>query len=256
MRFRPCIDLHNGVVKQIVGTSLGDDDPITNFTSERSPAYYAQMYRDDSLDGGHVIMLGPGNEESAQEALAAFPYGLQLGGGINLNNARRWLDRGAAQVIVTSHLFVDGRFRQDHLENLATKVGSHNLVVDLSCARVDGAYIAMTERWQRATDLEITAANLRKVAACCSQFLVHATDVEGKQSGIAKEVVQLLGDITPIATTYAGGIRSFAEIELIETLGGGRLDFTVGSALDVFGGTSIRYRELGDFNREREILDG
>ena len=248
MRFRPCIDLHDGVVKQIVGASLAEgNEPVTNFASDRSASYYAQLYRDDGLAGGHVIMLGPGNEAAAEETLRTFPNGLQLGGGIDRGNARSWLERGAAQVIVTSYLFVDGRFQQDRLEDLAWEVGSENLVVDLSCARLGESFVAMTDRWQRPTDLEITM-----LAEFCSQFLVHATEVEGKQEGIATDLVRLLGAIAPITTTYAGGIRRFEEIERIDELAQGRLDFTVGSALDIFGGTGIRYRELVAFNRARE----
>ena len=253
MRFRPCIDLHNGVVKQIVGASLGEGhEPATNFASDRPASYYAKLYRDDGLAGGHVIMLGPGNEAAAEEALSTFPNGLQLGGGIDRSNARSWLERGAAQVIVTSYLFVDGRFQQDRLEDLASEVGSENLIVDLSCAPSGESFVAMTDRWQRPTNLEITEANLTMLAEFCSQFLVHATEVEGKQKGIAHEVVKLLGEIAPITTTYAGGIRSFEEIERIDELAQGRLDYTVGSALDIFGGTGIRYRELVAFNRARE----
>ena len=253
MRFRPCIDLHNGVVKQIVGASIGEgNEPVTNFASDKSASYYAQLYRDDGLAGGHVIMLGPGNEAAAEETLSTFPNGLQLGGGIDRGNARSWLERGAAQIIVTSYLFVDGRFQQDRLEDLAWEVGSENLVVDLSCARSGEGFVAMTDRWQRPTDLEITEANLTMLSEFCSQFLVHATEVEGKQEGIATGVVELLGEIAPITTTYAGGIRSFKEIERIDELAQGRLDFTVGSALDIFGGTGIRYRDLVAFNRARE----
>jgi phosphoribosylformimino-5-aminoimidazole carboxamide ribotide isomerase len=252
MRFRPCIDLHNGVVKQIVGASLGEgNEPATNFVSDRSASHYAQLYRDDGLSGGHMIMLGPGNETAAAAALAAFPNGLQIGGGIDRSNAQSWLERGAAQIIVTSYLFVDGRFRQDRLEELASEVGSHNLVVDLSCARSGDTFVAMTDRWQRRTDLDITEANLTMLSEFCSQFLVHATEVEGTQMGIATDVVKLLGEIAPIATTYAGGIRSFEEIERIGELAQDRLDFTVGSALDIFGGTGIRYRELVAFNRDQ-----
>ena len=75
MRFRPCIDLHEGRVKQIVGTSLRDGiAPQTHFIAPpHPPAYFAARYCCDQLFGGHVIMLGPGNEDAATQALAAFP---------------------------------------------------------------------------------------------------------------------------------------------------------------------------------------
>ena len=249
MRFRPCIDLHQGQVKQIVGSTLRDGAvPETNFVAEKPPAYFAELYRHDNLHGGHVIMLGPGNEQAATHALATFPGGLQLGGGINANNAPDWLDRGAAQVIVTSYAFRDGQLHRDNLQRVVDAAGRERLVLDLSCGLRDGLYVVMTDRWQQATDFEINADNLAFLAESCCEFLVHATDVEGKQQGVDEELVALLGEIAPIPTTYAGGVRSRADIDVIDRLGQGKLDFTVGSALDIFGGTGLNYEEMAAVN--------
>ena len=250
MRFRPCIDLHNGVVKQIVGASLRDGDgPQTNFTADQPAFYFADRYRRDGLHGGHVIMLGPGNETAATAAVAAFLGGLQVGGGINPQNAAAWLQRGAAGVIVTSHVFQDGKLRRDRLQDMVDAVGASRLILDLSCHKIDGRYVAMTDRWQTATDLEINASTLADLTPSCCEFLIHATAVEGRQAGIDAELVALLGRIAPLPVTYAGGIRSMADVEQIRELGQGRLDFTVGSALDLFGGTGLRYADLVALNR-------
>lgn len=249
MRFRPCIDLHQGQVKQIVGSTLCDGAvPETNFVTEKPPAYFAELYRHDNLHGGHVIMLGPGNEQAATHALATFPGGLQLGGGINANNAPHWLDRGAAQVIVTSYAFRDSQLHRDNLQRVVDAAGRERLVLDLSCGLREGRYVVMTDRWQQATYFEINADNLAFLAESCCEFLVHATDVEGKQQGVDEELVALLGEIAPIPTTYAGGVRSRADIDVIDRLGQGKLDFTVGSALDIFGGTGLNYEEMAAVN--------
>ncbi len=248
MRFRPCIDLHQGVVKQIVGATLREgDEPDTNFAAQRPASYFAELYRGDGLEGGHVIKLGPGNEEAAREALAAFPGGMHIGGGIDAENGQEWLGRGAAAVIVTSYVFKDGRLHRDHLERMVEAVGAERLVLDLSCARRDGRYVVATDRWQKFTDFEINSANLEQLATTCGEFLIHATEVEGKQEGIDAELVRLLGDSAPLPTTYAGGIRSLDDVEQVGRLGQGRLDFTVGSALDLFGGRGVRYQELLHF---------
>ena len=250
MRFRPCIDLHNGVVKQIVGASLQDGaDPQTNFTADQPAAYFADRYRQDGLHGGHVIMLGPGNETAAAAAVTAFPGGLQVGGGINPQNAAAWLHRGAAGVIVTSYVFQSGKLRRDRLQDMVDVVGASRLILDLSCRKIDGRYVAMTDRWQTATDLEINVSTLADLAPSCYEFLIHATAVEGRQAGIDAELVALLGRIAPLPVTYAGGIRSMADVEQIRESGQDKLDFTVGSALDLFGGTGLRYAELVALNQ-------
>lgn len=247
MRFRPCIDLHEGQVKQIVGSTLTEDGARlqTNFSSTLPPEYYAELYRGDGLVGGHVIMLGPGNEKAAARALAAWPGGLQVGGGITGDNAATWLDRGASHVIVTSWVFHDGMLDFDRLEQLRQRIGAKRLVLDLSCRRRgDGHYYVVTDRWQKFTDLAVNSDTLGRLAAFCDEFLVHAVDVEGQCCGIDSRLLAVLAASTPLPTTYAGGVRSFADLEEIRTSGGGKIDVTVGSALDIFGGTDLRYQDV------------
>jgi phosphoribosylformimino-5-aminoimidazole carboxamide ribotide isomerase len=252
VRFRPCIDVHEGVVKQIVGASLEDAAaPIENFTADHPAAWYAELYRADALEGGHVCALGPGNDAVIEEALRAYPGGLAVGGGVRPDNAARWLECGARAVIATSFLFESGRFQRERLAELSQTVGPERLILDLSCARDSpgGSYFAMADRWQTRTDLEVCRETLHELAASCAGFLIHGVAVEGRQSGIDVELVELLGDSTPLPTTYAGGVSSQADIDEIGRRGGGRLDFTVGSALDLFGGRGLRYRELVEWNR-------
>jgi len=247
--FRPCIDLHEGKVKQIVGGTLGDAGLRTNFVSERPAAWYAQLYRRDGLTGGHVILLGPGNEPAARAALAAYPGGLQIGGGVTAENAAGWLAAEAAQVIVTSWVFREGRVDWDRLEQLSRLVGPERLVLDLSCRRRDGRYYVVTDRWQKFTELTVTAETLQQFSRYCCEFLVHAVDVEGLCQGIDRELVEMLGTHTPIPTTYAGGARSLADLADVTRLGRGRIDLAIGSALDIFGGTGVRYEDIVAFNR-------
>ena len=246
MRFRPCIDLHDGKVKQIVGATLGAENAglRTNFSSTLPPAHFAALYRRDNLTGGHIIMLGPGNEAAALDALAAWPGGMQLGGGITDKNAARWLDRGASHVIVTSHVFHDGQLDRDRLGKLSRLVGRERLVLDLSCRWRDDGYYVVTDRWQTFTGLRISPSLLDDLAACCAEFLVHAVDVEGTCTGVDARLLDLLAESIPIPTTYAGGVASAADLELIRAAGRGRIDVTVGSALDLFGGSGLRYRDL------------
>jgi len=257
VRFRPCIDLHNGRVKQIVGSTLRDSceaELVTNFESDTSPAHFAEMYRRDGLVGGHVIKLGPGNDAAAAAALAAYPGGLQLGGGVTPENASSWLERGAAQVIVTSYVFVDERFSPQRLRQLAGAVGRERLVLDLSCRRVGSEFRVAANRWQTITDLAVGRDSLAELSAFCSEFLVHAADVEGKQGGVDEELIAALADWSPIPVTYAGGIRCMDDVRLVERLGGGRVDVTVGSALDIFGGRGLRYDDLVAYDRARREL--
>lgn len=247
MKFRPCIDLHEGVVKQIVGSTLSDDRPVhlaTNFQAEKSPEWFAQLYKKDGLDGGHVIMLGPGNEDAARNALSAWPGGLQIGGGIHADNASAWIDAGASAVIVTSFVFHDGVIDEDRLNQLVRKIGKDRLVLDLSCRWKEDKYIIVTNRWQTFTSEAISFDLLDRLAAFCSEFLIHAVDVEGKMSGIETDLVRLIGRWNGIPVTYAGGIRSLADIRTIQELGQERIDFTVGSALDIFGGDLLKYDDL------------
>ena len=250
--FRPCIDLHEGKVKQIVGGSLGDAGLRTNFVSEKSAAWFAGLYRRDGLAGGHVIMLGPGNETEARAALAAFPGGLQIGGGVNAQNAPGWLDAGASHVIVTSWVFRDGCVDWARLAELVKAIGKEKLVLDLSCRKRGENYVVVTDRWRKFTELSVNAGNLRKLAESCAEFLVHAVDVEGLCRGIDAELVEKLGNWTPIPATYAGGANSLADLEEVTRLGRGKIDLTIGSALDIFGGSGVKYEDCVQFNRRRK----
>ena len=247
MKFRPCIDLHNGEVKQIVGGSLKDGaEPQTNFVSERDAAWYAELYKSDQLTGGHVIKLGSGNDDAARSALAAWPGGLQIGGGIHAENAIQWLEAGAAQVIVTSSIFEAGQINPEKLKQLVSKVGKNRLVLDLSCRKRDGKYFVVTDRWQTFTQTVVDEKSLNELAQNCCEFLIHGVDVEGTQQGMDEELIQLLAQSSPIPSVYAGGVRSFRDLEKIKEVGQNRIDVTIGSALDLFGG-SMSYRDVVDF---------
>lgn len=252
--FRPCIDLHGGQVKQIVGGSLRDDGQglRTNFVAAQPPAWFAQRYRDDRLAGGHVIKLGPGNDQAAREALAAWPDGLHLGGGIDAASAPGWIAAGAQKVIVTSWLFPDGAFAPERLAALERAVGRNRLVVDLSCRRSADGWCVAIDRWQRLTSFAIDQANLCRVARSCSELLIHAADVEGLCQGIDGELVERLADWSPVPCTYAGGARSLDDLALVADLSGGRVDVTIGSALDLFGGSGVRYADCVAWNRRQQ----
>ena len=249
--FRPCIDLHEGKVKQIVGGTFGSGSaPLkTNYVSDRPAAWYAELYKRDGLKGGHVIMLGPGNEAAARSALQTYPGGLQIGGGITLDNARAWLEAGASHVIVTSWVFRDARIDWERLKELSTDLGKEHLVLDLSCRRRGSDYFVVTDRWQKFTEILIDPENLEKLSAWCAEFLVHAVDVEGLCSGIDKDLVVKLSKWSPIPATYAGGANSLSDLEEVTKLGQGRIHLTIGSALDIFDGTGVRYQDAIEFNR-------
>jgi phosphoribosylformimino-5-aminoimidazole carboxamide ribotide isomerase len=251
--FRPCIDLHQGRVKQIVGGSLRDDgsEPATNFVAAHGAAHYASLYSRDGLEGGHVIKLGPGNDEAAVEALAAFPGGLQLGGGITDESACTWLERGAQKVIVTSYLFPGEVLSLERAEALRRVVAPEQLVIDLSCRRVGDGYFVAKDRWQTLTRTPIDAATLELIAGYASELLVHAADVEGKCEGIDEALVSLLGKYSPIPVTYAGGAKSLEDLETVERLSGGSVHLTFGSALDLFGGRGVRYDDCVAWNQNR-----
>lgn len=250
--FRPCIDLHEGKVKQIVGGSLTDDASTlrTNFVSERPASWYAELYRRDDLRGGHVILLGPGNEEAARKALQAFPGGLQIGGGINLQNASHWLDAGASHVVVTSWVFCDGELNEDRLDALVQQIGKKRLVLDLSCRKKGDSYFVVTDRWQKFTELILSKETLVKLAESCDEFLIHAADVEGLCRGVDLELVQKLGEWTPLPTTYAGGARHLDDLKEATRTGKNKVDLTIGSALDIFGGSGVKYDDAVSYNRE------
>lgn len=251
--FRPCIDLRGGRVVQIVGGSLTDsgEGTRTNFESAHPPSWYARLYRQDGLTGGHVIALGPGNEQAAHEALGAWPGGLQYGGGVNAANARTWLDAGASHVIVTSWVFREGQLDWARLAELVAAVGRNRIVLDLSCRVRDGAYWVVTDRWQKYTDLQLGPETFARMAGSCAEFLVHAVDVEGLCRGIDGTLVGHLADWSPLPVTYAGGARSLEDLARVDTLGRGRVDLTIGSALDIFGGSGVRYADCVAHNRGR-----
>jgi phosphoribosylformimino-5-aminoimidazole carboxamide ribotide isomerase len=251
MMFRPCIDLHEGKVKQLVGGTL-EAEAVglrTNFVSERPAAWFAELYRRDGLRGGHVILLGPGNEREARSALSAYPGGLQIGGGVTAENASAWLEAGASHVIVTSWVFNQGRIDWERLKGLASEIGKDRLVLDLSCRRRGEDYLVVTDRWRHFTELKVERGSLAELSEWCDEFLVHAVDVEGLCRGIERELVEILSEHSPIPTTYAGGARSLADLEEVTRLGEGRIDLTIGSALDIFGGHGVRYSEVVEFNK-------
>lgn len=250
-KFRPCIDLHDGRVKQIVGGTLDSEEESlrTNFVSDQAPAFFAEKYRKNELLGGHVIMLGSGNEEAAREALMAYPGGLQIGGGINPENASSWLEAGASHVIATSCLFdQDGHFQKNELERLVSETGRDRLVVDLSCRSSDDGWVVAMNRWQTKTDLQVTVETLAELAENCAEFLIHAADVEGRCEGIDEDLVTLLGGWGGCSVTYAGGVRSLDDLSLVQRLSQGRVDLTIGSALDIFGGSLVKYEDCVEFN--------
>lgn len=252
MKFRPCIDIHNGAVKQIVGKSLCDEgcSADENFVSEKDAAYYAKRYEKDGLLGGHIILLNQAGTDGyerdvklASAALKACPGTLQIGGGITEENAPYFLEQGASHVIVTSYIFKDGKIHTDRLKALCKTIGKNHLVLDLSCKKRNGTYYVVTDRWQHFTDVPVTKETLLALADCCDEFLIHAVDVEGCLHGIEAGLIPILRECPNIPMTYAGGIASMTDIALLDRLGNGQLDFTVGSALDIFGG-SLSYSAL------------
>ncbi len=239
MKFRPCIDIRQGKVVQIVGSTLSGDaktNPVTNFETTKSPEEFARLYRSNNLVGGHVISLGTGNFSAVVNALNAYPGGLQAGGGITPDNARDFLDAGASHVIVTSHVFRGGNLDMERLEDLKKLVGKDRLVLDLSCRKKGDDFLIVTDRWQKFTSLAVNRETLDFLARYCDEFLVHGVDAEGKMQGVQDSLVALLGNESPVPVTYAGGVHSMEDIDLVNELGKGRVDLTIGSALDIFGG--------------------
>lgn len=249
--FRPCIDLHRGYVKQIVGSSLDGDDVAINHVSDYDAAYFASLYRAHNLRGGHIISLGEGNREQILSALSAFPQGLQYGGGVTAENASTFLRAGASHVIVTSYLFVDGRFSWSRLERCKEVVGREHLVLDLSCKRTAHSWTIASNRWQTLTQLEVNVKNLRELQTHCDEFLVHAADVEGLQAGMDNELISFLGENCSIPTTYAGGAQNLADLQRVSALSTAKIDLTIGSALDIFGGSGVTLNQCINWNRSQ-----
>jgi len=252
VEFRPCIDLHDGKVKQIVGSTLGQENSgvVENFISENDSAYFANMFKRDGLTGGHVIMLGTGNEEAALLAMQTYPNGLQVGGGITADNAKKYIDAGASHIIVTSYIFHDGQLDMDRLEKLNQTVGKEHIVLDLSCRKRDGKWFVVTDKWTKFSDFEVNETSIPYIEQFCDELLIHAVDVEGKRSGMQEELVQDLALWTSIPTTYAGGVRSLEDLQKFKELSKGKLHVTIGSALDIFGG-DLSYQEVVAFCTER-----
>jgi phosphoribosylformimino-5-aminoimidazole carboxamide ribotide isomerase len=255
MRFRPCIDIHNGKVKQIVGGSLKDNNDYAkdNFISEKNADYYAELYKKDNLKGGHIILLNPvtsqyynADVEQALLALKAYPQGMQIGGGITDENASFFLENGASHVIVTSYVFSNGVINYDNLKKLFNTVGKDKLVLDLSCRKKNNDYYIVTNRWQTFTDVKLSHSVLDELSRYCDEFLVHAVDVEGNSSGIDEDILNILSEFEGIPITYAGGVSNFDDLEKLRKLGKGKIDVTIGSSLDLFGG-KMEYKKVIEF---------
>ncbi|KAK9466009.1 hypothetical protein V1512DRAFT_264529 [Lipomyces arxii] len=250
-RFRGCIDIHAGKVKQIVGGTLSEDVTAlkTNFVAEFPPAHFAELYQTNNVTGAHVIKLGPGCDEAANEALSAWRDGLQIGGGITSENAKFWIENGAEKVIVTSYLFPNAKFNLERLESLVSQVGKDRLVIDLSCRRRQNEWVVAMNKWQTLTETKIDKETLEFLAQYCCEFLVHAADVEGLCRGIDEDLVVALANWSPIPVTYAGGAKSIDDLALVDRLSKGKVDLTYGSALDIFGGELVEFADCVEWNK-------
>ena len=257
MNFRPCIDIHNGQVKQIVGGSLIDmgDYAKENFVSDKDGGYYATLYKNAGLKGGHIILLNPKDSRyyeddvlQAKKALAAYNNGLMIGGGINNENACEFLKAGASHVIVTSYVFKNGEILFDNLERIKKETGKEHLVLDLSCRKKDGDYYIVTDRWQKFTNVKITGKLMKELSSYCDEYLIHAVDVEGQDHGIESGLVRILDEYNTIPVTYAGGVGSYEDLTLLKELGHNKIDVTIGSALDLFGG-KLEFKKVLDICR-------
>ena len=260
MEFRPCIDIHEGKVKQIVGGSLKDtwQNPFENFVAKEDAAFFAKLYQKNNLKNGHVILLTPigkphYEETKAQaiQALRAYPGGLQVGGGMNPENAKDYLNAGASHIIVTSYVFQNGVVNHENLKKMVQTVGKEQLVLDLSCRKKDGDYYIVTDRWQKYTNVILNEETLDYFSNYCDEFLIHAVDVEGKSEGFERPLVKLMGEWGKISATYAGGVHSIEDIEAIKMIGKSKVNVTIGSALDMFGG-KLSFEEVLDKVRDRE----
>ena len=244
-KFRPCIDLHDGQVKQIVGSTLGGT-LTTNFVATQSSKDYAMLYKENELFGAHVIMLGPNNTQACLEAIQTFP--MQVGGGISIDNCDYWIKNGASHVIVTSCLFINDEFQINRLKELSDTIGKEKIVVDLSCKCIQNDYFVCINKWKTVTSLKLSKESIHTIEQYCGELLVHATDIEGMQNGTDQKLVQLLGEWCTIPCTYAGGATSIADLDLVHTLTNGKIDVTIGSALDIFGG-SLSFKDCVAWNQ-------
>ncbi|TGO59852.1 hypothetical protein BOTNAR_0155g00240 [Botryotinia narcissicola] len=254
-KFRPCIDLHSGQVKQIVGGTLttASSDLKTNYVSKLPASHFAKLYKDNDLTGAHVIMLGPGNEEAAKQAVGEWKNGLQVGGGITDENAKQWIEWGAERVIITSFLFPNGKFSRERLNSVLESLGGdkEKLVIDLSCRKRDDTWFVAMNKWQTITDMEVNEASIKSLEPYCSEFLIHAADNEGLQKGIDEQLVEKLAQWCSIPVTYAGGGRNLQDLDNVKRLSGGKVDLTIGSALDVFGGSGVTFDECVQWNQKQ-----
>ncbi|OCF39889.1 phosphoribosylformimino-5-aminoimidazole carboxamide ribotide isomerase [Kwoniella heveanensis CBS 569] len=258
-QFKPCIDLHQGVVKQIVGgtldlTTSGGEGPKENFVATHPPSYFAELYRSNNLTGGHIIKLGPKNDEAATEAVETWKGAMQVGGCINEDNAQQWLDKGASKVIVTSYLFPDGKFDEGRLSRLSEQVGKDRLVVDISCRKRENGWVVAMNGWKTLTDMYVTQESIELIEKYCSELLIHAADVEGLCQGIDEELVARLGEWVSVETTYAGGAKDISDLALVDRLSNGKVDLTFGSSLDIFGGKGVVFEELVAVDKEAKRL--
>ena len=244
MKFRPCIDIHNGHVVQIVGSSLRDenDSAQNNFVSEKDSAYYANLYKEHGLSGGHIIILNGKDSEyyeatkaEAVKALQTYKGGMQIGGGITDKNAEEYILAGASHIIVTSYVFSDGKICYNNLNRLNSAVGREHICLDVSCRMRNGKYYVVTDRWQKFTDVVLDENLIVSLSEYCDELLVHAVDVEGRKAGINATIAGIL-EKSPIPVTYAGGIASLDDIAKIRSIGNNKIDFTIGTALNIFGG--------------------
>ena len=257
MRFRPCIDIHNGSVKQIVGGSLSDNNSAKeNFISEKNADFYADLYKKDKLTGGHIILLNPVSSEyyeadvkQALIALKTYPQGMQIGGGITDQNAEFFLENGASHVIVTSFVFKNGVIDYNNLKSLIKCIGKENLVLDLSCRKKGNDYYIVTDRWQKFTDIKLNKSIIDELSNYCDEFLVHAVDVEGKSAGIDEQILKILSECEGVPITYAGGVSNMSDLEKLKKLGNNKIDVTIGSALDLFGG-EMQYKKVVEYCKD------
>ena len=239
-------------MRQIVGSSLLKGAPQINHTSDFDAAYFASLYREEGLSGGHVISLGDNNQKQAVAALGAYRGGLQYGGGVTAENAQKYLEAGASHVIATSYLMDNNRFCWERLEQLKKEVGQEHLVIDLSCRKTRAGWVVASNRWQTLTKMTLTEKTILELQENCNEFLIHAADEEGKQSGMDEQLIKFLGQYCDIPTTYAGGASSLGDLDKVANLSNKKLDLTIGSALDIFGGFGVTLEDCILWNRSNK----